>query len=115
ISSLFQSMAQTLRASQLVKEHASITVTASTGQGNWAAIPWMALIGEGSTIQSGMYCVYLFREEGSGVYLTLAQGVTEPRNRLGRVRARDELREKAATVRPNLQQLESSGYKLDND
>jgi len=115
ISSLFQSMAQTLRASEVAKEHASITVTASTGQGNWAAIPWIALIGEGSTIQSGMYCVYLFREDGSGVYLTLAQGVTEPRNRLGRVRARDELREKAAKLRPSLQSLESSGYRLDDD
>ena len=115
ISSLFQSMAQMLRASEVVKEHASITVTASTGQGNWAAIPWIALIGEGSTIQSGMYCVYLFREDGSGVYLTLAQGVTEPRNRLGRVRARDELRDKAAKLRPRLLQLESAGYKLDDD
>jgi 5-methylcytosine-specific restriction protein B len=115
ISSLFQSMAQTLRASEVAKEHASITVTASTGQGNWAAIPWIALIGEGSTIQSGMYCVYLFREDGSGVYLTLAQGVTEPRNRLGRVRARDELRDKAAKLRPSLQLLESSGYRLDDD
>ena len=115
LSSLFQSMAQTLRASDVAKEHVSITVTASTGQGNWAAIPWIALIGEGSTIQSGMYCVYLFREDGSGVYLTLAQGVTEPRNRLGRARARDELRDKAAKLRPSLQLLESSGYRLDDD
>jgi len=115
ISSLFQSMAQMLRASDVVKERASITVTVSTGQGNWAAIPWIALIGEGSTIQSGMYCVYLFREDGSGVYLTLAQGVTEPRNRIGRVGARDELRDKAAKLRPRLLQLESSGYKLDDD
>jgi len=114
ISSLFQSMAQALRASDVVKEHASITVTASTGQGNWAAIPWIALIGEGSTIQSGIYCVYLFREDGSGVYLTLAQGVTEPRNRLGRVRARGELRDKAVKLRPSLLQLESSGYRLDD-
>ena len=115
ISSLFQSMAQALRTSEVVKEHASITVTASTGQGNWAAIPWIALIGEGSTIQSGIYCVYLFREEGSGVYLTLAQGVTEPKNRIGRVRARDELRETAAKLRPRLLRLESTGYRLDDD
>jgi 5-methylcytosine-specific restriction protein B len=115
ISSLFQSLAQSLRASEVVKEHPSITVTASTGQGNWAAIPWMALIGEGSTIQSGIYCVYLFREDGSGVYLTLAQGVTEPRNRLGRLRARDELRDKSAKLRPTLQQLQSSGFRLDDD
>jgi len=114
ISSLFQGMAQSLRASDVVKEHASISVTASTGQGNWAAIPWIALIGEGSSIQSGIYCVYLFREDGSGVYLTLAQGVTEPRNRLGRVRARGELRDKAAKLRPSLLQLESSGYRLDD-
>lgn len=114
MSSLFQSLAQTLRASEVVKEQAGITVTASTGQGNWAAIPWIALIGEGSTIQSGMYCVYLFREDGSGVYLTLAQGVTEPRNRVGRARARDELRDRAAKIRPSLLQLESSGYRLDD-
>lgn len=114
MSALFQSMAQTLQSSPVVREHPTIRVTASTGQGNWAAIPWIALIGEGSTIQSGIYCVYLFREDGSGVYLTLAQGVTEPKNRLGRMRAREELRERARLLRPRLHDLDPYGFHFDN-
>src|SRR5262245_2984539 len=39
------------------------------GQGNWAAIPWIAVLDERETksIQEGIYCVLLFAEDMSGV------------------------------------------------
>lgn len=54
-------------------------VTASVGQGNWAAVPWIAVMNRKITnsTQRGYYIVYLFSEDMSRVYLTLAQGVTE--------------------------------------
>lgn len=55
------------------------TVTASVGQGNWAAVPWIAIMNKKITTstQRGYYIVYLFSEDMTKVYLTIAQGVTE--------------------------------------
>ncbi len=55
-------------------------VKASTGLGNWAAVPWIAFLDsrETNSTQSGVYPVLLFREDMTGVYMTIAQGVTQP-------------------------------------
>jgi 5-methylcytosine-specific restriction enzyme A len=51
----------------------------SAGNSQWTVTPWVAvfdvLITESA--QHGVYPVYIFREDFSGVYLTLNQGVTE--------------------------------------
>lgn len=54
-------------------------VTGSVGQGNWASVPWIAIMNRKITVstQRGYYIVYLFSEDMRSVYLTLAQGVTE--------------------------------------
>ena len=51
----------------------------SFGQGKWAEVPWAAVFDElvTNTAQKGYYPVYLFREDMSGIYLSLNQGVTE--------------------------------------
>ena len=41
--------------------------------------------------QQGVYGVWLFRKDMTGVYLTLNQGVTEPYKRLGTAGAREFL------------------------
>src|SRR5438132_229246 len=80
INGVFHGLVQSLESSNSVKAFPTLRVRFSTGQGNWARVPWIALLDERNTTttQSGVYCVYLFREDGSGVYLCLAQGVTEP-------------------------------------
>lgn len=95
----------------------TVAVKASAGLGNWARVPWVAFLDERETTstQHGVYPVLLFREDMSGVYLTVAQGVTE-HAKLGRVHMRSEL-EKASTrvqalVRPELSQ---SGFALGRD
>lgn len=57
-------------------------VTGSVGQGNWASVPWIAIMNRVITdsTQRGYYIVYLFSEDMSSVYLTIAQGVTETSN-----------------------------------
>lgn len=54
-------------------------VIGSAGKGNWAAIPWLAIMNRNITIstQRGYYIVYLFSEDMKRLYLTFAQGVTE--------------------------------------
>ncbi|MGE5363424.1 MAG: MrcB family domain-containing protein [Bacteroidota bacterium] len=60
-------------------------VQGSPGQGNWAAIPWIAVLDRfiTETVQDGYYIVYLFKEDFSGIYLSLNQGVTTVRKQYG--------------------------------
>jgi 5-methylcytosine-specific restriction enzyme B len=53
-------------------------IQGSIGQGKWADVPWFSILDKRitRTTQSGEYVVYLFAENMSAVYLTLAQGVT---------------------------------------
>jgi len=76
-----------------MKTRQHLKVEWSAGVGRWAKIPWIALMDrrETTTTQQGVYCVYLFREDMSGVYLTLNQGVNKvikelgPESRTGRL------------------------------
>ncbi|PFA22248.1 restriction endonuclease [Bacillus cereus] len=55
------------------------TVTGSVGKGNWAAVPWFAIMNSGITTSTrrGYYVVYLFSEDMNRLYLTIGQGVTD--------------------------------------
>ncbi len=66
----------------------------SIGQGNWAYVPWLAILNKNitTTTQEGVYIVYLFSEDMRRLYLTLNQGVTKTaNNRLKEIK--QELRE----------------------
>ncbi|MNU12574.1 hypothetical protein D3C71_05980 [compost metagenome] len=54
-------------------------VRGSYGAGNWANIPWVAAFDllVTDSPQTGYYPVFLFRDDMSGVYLSLNQGVTK--------------------------------------
>ncbi|MED1204209.1 MrcB family domain-containing protein [Heyndrickxia acidicola] len=54
-------------------------IKGSVGQGNWAVIPWIAVMNKNitTTTQRGYYIVYLLSEDSKRLYLTFAQGVTE--------------------------------------
>ena len=68
------------------KNNSELKIKASAGAGNWANIPWLSIIDERITnsTQNGIYPVFVFRADGSGVYLSLNQGTTEPKNKLGK-------------------------------
>jgi 5-methylcytosine-specific restriction enzyme A len=53
-------------------------VEGSPGKGRWAGVPWAAIFDRfvTETAQDGYYIVYLVREDSTGVYLSLNQGVT---------------------------------------
>lgn len=82
-------------------------VTGSVGQGNWASVPWVAIMNRKITVstQRGYYIVYLFSEDMQSVYLTLAQGVTET-SKEEMLRIKTEIRESIPL---------SSKVKIDDD
>ncbi|WHX49375.1 DUF3578 domain-containing protein [Paenibacillus woosongensis] len=91
-----------IRQYPFISDH--IRVQGSVGQGNWATVPWIALMDTrltGST-QYGEYLVYLFAEDMSSVYLTFNQGVTKPIRDHGRRAGYTYLENKVDQIRKQL-------------
>lgn len=92
---------------QLIREKANLSseyqVEGSAGQGQWTRSPWVAILDPlvTNSAQRGYYPVYLFREDFSGLYLSLNQGVTDVRKIYGS-RVKDALRTRAADYRARL-------------
>jgi DNA polymerase III delta prime subunit len=100
ISDLFNRLRGAVGELEAVKKNTNLIVKTSYGKGNWAAVPWLAILDtrETSTTQDGTYVVLLFREDGQGCNLKLGQGVTELDRTLGS-RAPVELRKRAEAIR----------------
>ncbi len=81
-------------------------IKASVGAGNWANIPWLSIIDERitSSTQDGIYPGFLFRADGSGVYLSLGQGVTSLKE-LGREGAEKKVQDTIQLVLKKMPQL----------
>ena len=111
----FQRVVQLLQASDAVKRNTHLAVRFSLGQGNWAKIPWIAILDNRvtTTTQTGFYCVFLYREDCHGLYLTFNQGVTQPQKDMGTRDGKAWLRDRATDLRSALPQLASRGFKLD--
>lgn len=64
----------------------------SVGKGKWADVPWLSILNPNitDTTQDGFYPVYIFKADGSGVYLSLMQGVASLSNRYGKKEAKDK-------------------------
>ncbi len=89
----------------------------SVGQGNWARVPWIAVLDarETDSTQHGTYPVILIPENLDGIYMTLAQGVTDLKQERGRRGAYDEMRRRADLLRPSLTTLLERGFELGGD
>lgn len=80
-----------IRSTRPIAGGSTLSVKGSVGVGNWAQVPWIVVLDSRETAnpQDGVYCVYLFRADMQGVYLTLNQGVTKPKQSLGARAARE--------------------------
>lgn len=78
-------------------------IDGSAGQGQWTRCPWVAILDSlvTDTAQKGYYVVYLFREDFSGFYLSLNQGVTDVR-RIYKGDVKSALRARALDFRARL-------------
>lgn len=86
---------------QLNSLNENYVITGSVGQGNWASVPWIAIMNKEVTTstQRGYYIVYLFSEDMSRLYLTFAQGVTET--------TREEMVMRKQEIRTNIKMKDS--------
>ncbi|MBK1781166.1 DUF3578 domain-containing protein [Advenella sp. WQ 585] len=84
---------------------------ASVGAGNWANIPWLSILNPNmtSTTQEGIYPVFLFRADGSGFYLSLNQGTTNPIKKLGHKAAEEKSQKIISIVLENNPRLKNWG------
>ena len=113
IKELFTDARRILEESPPVKANANLKVVASYGKGNWATIPWISILDtrETETTQNGTYVVYLFREDGKGLYLKLGQGVTALEKKHGAA-ALEVLAVQAAAIRGHCGGLSAQGFDL---
>jgi hypothetical protein len=76
IADRFYDLAQAIR---VVTQNRGYVVAASRGQGRFAEIPWAGVrrTGVAPTFQEGIYLIYLFRGDMSGLYLAIALGVSK--------------------------------------
>jgi len=65
--------------SEVITDNKRYLIKGSAGAGNWTVTPWIAIfdILITDTAQSGYYPVFLFKDDMTGFYLSLNQGVTE--------------------------------------
>lgn len=98
-----------LAVEQINEKNDRYTVHGSPGQGNWAKVPWVAVYDRfiTETAQDGFYIVYLVKEDFSGVYLSLNQGITTIRRVYGSD-AKDALSARASDYVARLGQLDKS-------
>lgn len=112
----FRKAQAALRASAPVKTRPTIQVEFSAGKGNWASVPWIALMDsrETDTTQHGRYVVFLFRDDSTGVYVTMNQGVTQPQRDHGRAEGLRIVRERANEMRKEIASMVDDGFALDD-
>lgn len=69
----------------LTSKQYSFTLKGSSGNTNWAAVPWLGIFHPKITkgAEAGVYPVFLFRADGTGVYLSLNQGTTQLKKTYG--------------------------------
>lgn len=86
---------------QAIPDLGDVVVEGSAGKGGWTDTPWVALLDQAvtTTVQEGYYIVYLLSLGCERLYLTIAQGCTELKNRSGIPAAREELQRRASTMR----------------
>ncbi len=112
---LFEEITSEMEGSSALSQRPHVQVKWSVGQGNWARVPWIAFLDkrETETTREGVYVVYLFRQDMSGVYLTYNQGVTRPTKTYGQDVGYAFLRSRAERLRRQASSLEEDGFSLD--
>ncbi|WP_434654215.1 MrcB family domain-containing protein [Thermoanaerobacterium thermosaccharolyticum] len=79
-------------------------VKGSCGQGNWAEIPWVAIMHKSvtKTTMEGVYIVYLFSSDMKRLYITLNQGCTKLKDEYGKATAIEKMMSIATSIRDKL-------------
>jgi len=95
----------------ICQSYPSFIVKSSAGAGNWANVPWLSILDPNitTTTQDGVYPVYLFKADGSGVYLSLIQGITSPTEKFGKKVAEKQAQEFSQKIIKSIDELTKWG------
>lgn len=115
MSQLFKRLVAIVEDLPPVAADARLRVIGSVGRGNWAAVPWLAVVGPDESIRDGVYCVYLFRRDMTGVYATFNQGVTRVLHDHGTPEGRSVLKKRAESLRQYCGALTAAGFAADGE
>lgn len=107
LASFFRSDFPSIIRTIIGNDEERYTITGSAGAGNWASVPWLAVMDSEitRTTTKGFYPVYLFREDMSGVYLSLNQGTTEIIKEFKRKGAMEKAKAFAIQIHSSIPQL----------
>jgi len=111
ISELFRELKSQVSGLGCIEGNPNLIVKSSYGKGNWATVPWLAIMDTRvtSSTQDGTYIVFLFDENGEECQLKLAQGVTQLHKTLGS-NAEDELKKRANHIRSLFPTMLDKGF-----
>ena len=112
IVNAFEAIKKTIAGHSLAQSHKTIDIDYSLGKGNWANVPWLAILDRNipKHITSGCYCVYLFREDMTGLYLCYGLGVSDDLKALGRVEGRRSLAQRVSDERQRLKSFDIPSF-----
>jgi len=112
----FKAVSDYLSDFPAIRDNSNLLIKWSVGSGNWAKVPWLAVLNRRWTesVQHGVYVVYLFREDMSGVYLTLNQGVTKILDKYWKSEGYEILRANAEIIRRECFDLLDIGFRFDD-
>lgn len=112
----FRALEHNLSLQSAVRDRHTLEIAWSAGQKSLLKIPWLALLDrrEARNRQEGVYCGFLFRQDMTGVYLTLNQGIAKLKREVGRDVARARLRERTGELRLLCSDLTERGFRLDD-
>lgn len=81
-------------------------IKGSAGQSEWTHTPWVALLDPAgaTSVEEGIYVVYLLSRGNQRLYLTLNQGCTTLYNEQKKVGAREELARRASVMRKRVKE-----------
>jgi 5-methylcytosine-specific restriction enzyme A len=90
-------------------------VQGSAGKGDWTHTPWVAVLdpAETSSVEEGIYIVYLLSKGCERLYLTLNQGCTTLKDESGIPAARAELSRRSAVMRARLKPERLNAVSID--
>jgi hypothetical protein len=113
VNSAFLSLEKKVQNLNAVRKFNDILVTSFLGIGDVANVPWLAFLDKrvASSIQTGIHCVFLFRADMSGLYLTLNQGIKKTASRAPTYpRTFQDFKRDASKLREDMVRLSDRGF-----
>jgi len=117
IAEIFRKIRSHLEDHTIIRNNPNITITSGMGIGRMALVPWIAFLDkrETQTPTRGVYCVFLFKADMSGVYITFNQGVGVDANASPTKKDLENIHKKAIDIRPSCQILQDINFILDDN